>query len=331
MTLNEFLEEWDSESSTITVHTSGSTGTPKSMQVEKIRMMNSARKTCDFLGLTRGDTALLCMPLDYIAGKMVVVRSIERGLRLIDVAPCGRPLEKLNEKIDFAAMVPLQIKKSLANDEDREKLKQIKQLIIGGGAIDDDLSEELKDFPNNVWSTYGMTETLSHIAMRKINGKERTEWYTPLKGIEIKLSERHTLAIKAPEICEVEIETNDIAEINDKCQFRILGRTDNTINSGGVKIQIEECERLIRDELNDKELKDKFRISSRRHDLFGEEVVLVVTSDLSESDLEHIREAYTKLPNKYWHPRDYIRLKELPMTGNGKPDRAATKKIISQS
>lgn len=141
-------------------------------------MLNSARITCDFLGLKAGDTALLCMPLDYIAGKMVVVRSIERRLHLLSVPPSGHPLSDSSlsrlpdpdGEITFAAMVPLQVYNSLQVAGERERLRRIRHLIIGGGAVDDRLAAALHDFPHAVWSTYGMTETLSHIALRRLNG-----------------------------------------------------------------------------------------------------------------------------------------------------------------
>ena len=208
MTLQEFLSEWNNDSPLLRVHTSGSTGKPKPIWVEKQRMLNSARITCDFLGLQKHDTALLCMPLDYIAGKMVVVRTLERGMQLLSVKPSGHPLssESLQQlanperPITFAAMVPLQVYNSLQIPEERERLMQIKHLIIGGGAIDEKLSEELKDFPNAVWSTYGMTETLSHIALRRLNGPQATEWYTPFEGIEVRLSHEKCLTINAPAV-----------------------------------------------------------------------------------------------------------------------------------
>ena len=165
--LETFLEEWQNNEPTVWVHTSGSTGIPKPIQVEKGRMMASARLTCRFLDLKEGDTALLCMPLQYIAGKMVVVRSLITGLKLIPVAPCGHPLKDLKEAPTFAAMIPMQVYNSLQIPEEKHLLKHIKHLIIGGGAIDTSLGNELKDFPNHVWSTYGMTETLSHIALRR--------------------------------------------------------------------------------------------------------------------------------------------------------------------
>ena len=200
MTLEEFLSEWNNGSDRVLVHTSGSTGKPKPMMVEKKRMLNSARITCDFLGLKPGDSALLCMSLDYIAGKMVVVRSIERHLHLISVSPSGHPLKDVNEEITFAAMVPMQVYNTLQVPEERERLCRIRHLIIGGGAIDAALEQELRSLPGNIaiWSTYGMTETLSHIALRRINGAEASEWYQPFDSVKISQTEEGCLVIDAP-------------------------------------------------------------------------------------------------------------------------------------
>ena len=229
MTLDDFLDEWNSLGDTVMVYTSGSTGMPKPMRVEKKRMLNSARITCDFLGLKAGDTALLCMPLDYIAGKMVVVRSIERHLRLISVEPSGHPLAHVTTPLDFAAMVPMQVYNSLQVPEEREKLRAIRHLIIGGGPVNDDLQQQLAFFPNYVWSTYGMTETLSHIALRRLNGEEASLWYTPFDSVGVSLNAKGCLVIDAPLVHEGRLETHDRAEIRDG-KFRIIGRLDNVIN-----------------------------------------------------------------------------------------------------
>ena len=157
--LADFLAEWFDDSTTVLVHTSGSTGTPKPPG-EKQRMMQSAMLTVRFLGLKQGDTALLCMPLKYIAGKMVVVRALVAGLNLLPVAPCGHPLAEINTAPEFAAMIPMQVYNSLQVSAEKKYLKQVRHLIIGGGAIDSTLSTELASFPYAVWSTYGMTETL---------------------------------------------------------------------------------------------------------------------------------------------------------------------------
>ena len=250
MSLEEFLSEWNNNSLFVHVQTSGSTGVPKPMLAEKRRMLASARITNDFLGLCEGDVALLCMSLDYIAGKMMVVRSMERGLKLFTVEPSGHPLNHCQSaiddcKIDFAAMVPMQVYNTLQVPEERERLMGIRHLIIGGGAIDDALGAELKNFPNAVWSTYGMTETLSHIALRRLSGPEASDWYIPFPSVKVSLSEDGCLFIDAPEVCPECLVTNDIAEISTQ-GFRILGRKDNVICSGGIKIQIEEVESRLR-------------------------------------------------------------------------------------
>ena len=317
--LETFMQEWHNDEPTVWVHTSGSTGTPKPLQVEKERMRASARLTSQFLGLKEGDTALLCMPLQYIAGKMVVVRSLVAGLNLVPVAPCGHPLKELKEAPTFAAMIPMQVYNSLQVPQEKHILRQIKHLIIGGGAIDTTLANELKDFPNPVWSTYGMTETLSHIALRRLNGQEASEWYTPFDSVRIRLSDEGTLMIHAPNVCSEELTTNDIAEINEEGKFRILGRKDNTINSGGVKIQIEQVEALLREHLS-----IPVQITAAPDTKFGETVVLLYNKVEDEKEIKAV--CKEKLP-PYWQPKRYIPIEELPLTGTGKPDRATARRM----
>ena len=338
MTVNDFLQEWNSPSETLLVHTSGSTGKPKPMWVEKQRMLNSAHITCDFLGLRPGDSALLCMSLDYIAGKMMVVRSIERKLRLFSVKPSGHPLsdESLTKMVemdfDFVAMVPMQVYNTLQVPQERERLSRIKHLIIGGGAIDDALAEELRSLPGAVWSTYGMTETLSHIALRRLNGEEASEWYQPFDSVGVSLNSDGCLVIDAPLVCSEPLVTNDIAEIKQQetsshssdassslktssphVLFRIKGRKDNVICSGGIKIQIEEVENLLRQHLD-----APFLLAKKKDEKFGEIAVLVTES----GDLEGVEAICRQVLPKYWVPRQYLHSDQLPMTETGKPKRA---------
>lgn len=338
MTVNDFLQEWNSPSETLLVHTSGSTGKPKPMWVEKQRMLNSAHITCDFLGLRPGDSALLCMSLDYIAGKMMVVRSIERKLRLFSVKPSGHPLsdESLAKMVemdfDFVAMVPMQVYNTLQVPQERERLSRIKHLIIGGGAIDDALAEELRSLPGAVWSTYGMTETLSHIALRRLNGEEASEWYQPFDSVGVSLNSDGCLVIDAPLVCSEPLVTNDIAEIKQQetsshssdassslktssphVLFRIKGRKDNVICSGGIKIQIEEVENLLRQHLD-----APFLLAKKKDEKFGEIAMLVTES----GDLEGVEAICRQVLPKYWVPRQYLHFDQLPMTETGKPKRA---------
>lgn len=359
MTLEDFLSEWNNDSDRVLVHTSGSTGKPKPMMVEKKRMLNSARITCDFLGLKPGDSALLCMSLDYIAGKMVVVRSIERHLHLISVSPSGHPLKDINLKdangkdvngeITFAAMVPMQVYNTLQVPEERERLMHIRHLIIGGGAIDASLEKELRSLPGNIaiWSTYGMTETLSHIALRRINGAEASEWYQPFDSVKISQTDEGCLVIDAPLVCAETLVTNDIVEIEpyiynkvenheevknhnkvEKLRFRIKGRKDNVICSGGIKIQIEEVEALLKPHLE-----KPFMIAKKKDEKFGEIAVLLT----EDEDLKKVEATIRRLlsgksddsnksseskSHKYWIPREYLHVDHLPLTETGKPKRS---------
>lgn len=321
MTLDEFVSDWQSDSPTLLVHTSGSTGKPKPMLVEKRRMEASARITCGFLGLRAGDTALLCMPLDYIAGKMVVVRSLVWGLRLVAVEPSGHPLKGLTVSPTFAAMVPMQVYNSLKVEEERRLLRGITHLIIGGGAVNSDMAEELRGFPNAVWSTYGMTETLSHIALRRLSGAEASEWYEPFDGVSVTTNADGCLVIDAPAVCAQPLVTNDIAEIApDGRRFRIRGRRDNVVCSGGLKLQIEEMEARLQPHLN-----VPYMISKRTDDKFGEAVVLLAVTD----DMESVREVCRKHMPRYEQPRYFLTVSELPMTPTGKPARAEAMKLCA--
>ena len=344
MTLEEFLDTWHSPSETLLVHTSGSTGTPKPMLVEKRRMLNSAKITCDFLGLKPGDTALLCMSLDYIAGKMMVVRSIEHSLKLISVKPSGHPLKDIDTDITFAAMVPMQVYNTLQVPEERERLTHIKHLIIGGGAIDSSLEAELRSLPGDIaiWSTYGMTETLSHIALRRINGKEASEWYQPFDSVKVSQTEEGCLVIDAPLVCKQPLVTNDIVEIQPNIcndiqpniynelqpyiynnvreeggRFRIKGRKDNVICSGGIKIQIEEVESLLKPHLQ-----KPFMLAKRKNEKFGEIAVLLTEDEDLKKVEATVRRLLSDNSKKYWIPREYMHVESLPLTETGKPKRA---------
>lgn len=334
MTLEDFLYEWHGDGQYVSVHTSGSTGQPKSMLVEKSRMLASARITCDFLGLKPGDSALLCMSLDFIAGKMMVVRSIERRLKLISVTPSNHPLAYIDSPIDFAAMIPSQVFGSLQVPAEREKLRQIRQLIIGGGAIPQDVESQLRSFPNAVWSTYGMTETLSHIALRRISGKDASQWYSPFSGVELSLSNCQDnigqLVINAPHVCQERLITNDIVEIrqdNTDKQFRIIGRTDNVICSGGIKLHIEEIEEQLRPHLP-----MPFCISKKEDEKFGEVAVLLIEHQSSAASecKEPILDICRKTLPAYSVPKEIICVGQIPLTGTGKIDRATAQNLAKK-
>ncbi len=327
MTLQEFLDEWNSTSDTITVHTSGSTGKPKAIRVEKSRMRASAIKTCRFLSLRPGDTALLCMSLDYIAGKMMVVRSIVGGMKLISVTPSSHPLRGIVSPPHFAAMVPMQVYSSMQDPAELDTLRHIHHLIIGGGAVDTATARTLKGFPNAVWSTYGMTETLSHIALRRLSGDMASDYYTPFEGVTLRQDADGCLLIDAPDVCPGTLHTNDIVEFHpDGVRFRVIGRKDNVIVSGGIKIHIEEVEQLLAPHLT-----CDFAVSKRADPRFGEVAVLVLANGgETERETDSVRKIISECLPRYWRPKEIIIVPAIPHTATGKIARAEVISLVGQ-
>lgn len=317
-----FLREWFSPSSTLRLHTSGSTGIPKEIVARKEQMLQSAKSTCDFFGLKRDDKALLCLPLEYIAGKMMVVRALYAGLSIYPVEPGGHPLMHTDIPYDFTAMVPLQVYNSLQNEEEKERLYRVKNLIIGGGAIDEVLEAALKKFPNAIYSTYGMTETLSHIALRRISGARASSYYTPLPSVEVALSEDNRLIINAPLIADQPLLTNDIAELRTDNSFRIKGRIDNVINSGGIKIQIEEVEQILYPHIT-----GDFAITSIPHPKLGEAIILLIDQSVDPSSVEKTVKQF--LP-RHQQPLLIHTVTTIPQTGNGKTDRVTIRQLAKK-
>ena len=216
-------------------------------------------------------------------------------------------------------MVPMQVYNSPQVPEERERLREIKHLIIGGGAIDEAMAEELKGFPHAVWSTYGMTETLSHIALRRLSGPDASDWYTPFPSVQVSLNDEDCLMIDAPEVCAERLVTNDIAELSGGA-FRILGRKDNVICSGGIKIQAEEIERQLRSFS-----RVPYLISKRKDEKFGEVVVL-----LTEGSTDEAREVCERVLPKYHQPRDYVHVDHIPLTATGKPARKEAEEMVKK-
>jgi O-succinylbenzoic acid--CoA ligase len=217
-------------------------------------------------------------------------------------------------------MVPLQVYNSLQVAAERERLRQIRHLIIGGGAIDESLQAALKDFPYAVWSTYGMTETLSHIALRRLNGPTSTDWYTPFDGVRVSQTSEGCLVIDAPAVHEGTLVTNDMVELDGQ-RFRVLGRKDNVICSGGIKIQAEEVERMLHAHIT-----NPYLITRAKDERLGQQVVLMI--ERGDAD-EAMRVCRQVLP-KYWQPRRIVVVDRLPMTQTGKPARAEAEKLVAE-
>ncbi|MDG5799944.1 AMP-binding protein [Marinilabiliaceae bacterium ANBcel2] len=318
--LYAFIQQWLNLDQHITVQTSGSTGAPLKIKMPKSAMRASALRTLSYFELNTGMTSLLCLPTSFIAGKMQVVRAFVGGLKIIAVEPSSVPLLNVNEAIDFAAFTPMQMLEQL-NYPDTSKLQLLKKVIIGGGKISSELDKMLQQQPFEAYETYGMTETLTHIAIRKINGNNPQNSFTPLKSVEISTDNRGCLQIKAPYITNQTIKTNDLATIFANGSFSITGRIDNIINSGGIKLspeRIEECIAHL--------IKLPFVISSIPHKTMGEQLVLVTEGELLTP--ENILNQIKKEVSKYEVPTAIINLKKLPRTISGKIQRNKVKEMI---
>ena len=317
-----FLNEWFDASPVITVHTSGSTGVPKELVVRKDRMMQSARLTCEFLNLQAGDTALLCMNLRYIGAMMMVVRSLVAGLNLVVRAASGHPLSDVEVPLKFAAMVPLQVYNTLRVPAERKRLEHTDILIIGGGAVDDSLEAELKTIPIAAYSTYGMTETLSHIALRRLNGEAASKCYYPFPSVKLSLSAENTLIVKAPLICDDVLQTNDIACLCSDGGFTIAGRKDNVINSGGIKIQAEEMENRLQPFIP-----VPFAVTAVPDPCLGQALTLLIAG---KPDIKELENKLLAVLETYYRPKHIFITELIPQTENGKIDRTGCRILAQQ-
>jgi O-succinylbenzoic acid--CoA ligase len=314
--VQEFIHQWLSPPEHIEVRTSGSTGTPKVTMLRKEQFVHSARMTCQHFGLKEGSSMLLCLSTNYIAGKMMVVRAFVSGANLLTVPPTGNPLEGVEAKIDFTAMVPLQAYNSIHDPETNRVFSTISNIIIGGAAISPKLEHALEHYPNNIYATFAMTETLSHIALRKLNGNVKKDLYELLPGISVSEDDRGCMVINAPGLSEEPIVTNDMIVKADETHFHWLGRYDNVINSGGIKIYPESLEEKLAHLLP----ANRFFIASLPDETLGQKVVMVI-EDGANMDIESLKTDIEKLVDKHHEPKEYFFLKQFTETPNGKIQR----------
>lgn len=301
-TIATFLIEWLNNEEFVFVQTSGSTGKPKQIVLQKAAMLNSAKATGIFFNLEPKNTALLCLSADYIAGKMMLVRAITLGLHIDCVAPISNPLQ--DKKYDFVAMVPMQVSNSLG------KLHLIDKLLIGGTKVSYQLAESILQINCKAYESYGMTETISHIAIKQIGEKQ----FTILPNVSINVDKRNCLVIEALELSPEKIITNDIVEILNETQFILKGRFDNVINSGGVKIFPEQVEEKLA-----KYLEVPFFISSLPDEKFGEKVILI----LEGKPFKIKSEIFTELL-KYEIPKEVFFMDKFVETETNKINRKKT-------
>ncbi|WP_417887184.1 AMP-binding protein [Zunongwangia sp.] len=320
--IGEFLLDWLKPSAYLEVKTSGSTGTPKIIQLKKEYMVNSALATSKYFDLPEKTTALLCLPATYIAGKMMIIRAIVCGWQLDLVPPSSSPLDQVFKTYDFCAMTPFQLDNSVA------RLHLVKKLIVGGGAMSLRLQKMVKKSKTKVYETYGMTETITHIAARRVNpkkkknkSKKQPKPFKILPNINISKDERGCLIIKAFNLSDEVIVTNDVVDIITYKKFVWKGRIDNVINSGGVKLHPEEIEKKL-----GRIIDFRFFITSIPDDALGNKLVLFVEKGFSEEELVRVTERINKLKSleKFEKPKKIYFVEKFEETSSGKIHRDNT-------
>ena len=307
-----FLGEWFDEKDYVCGHTSGSTGTPKEIRLDKADMRASARITNEFLGIGKDSVLLLCLSVSYIAGKMLVVRALEAGATLVVCDVSSRPLERLayTGQMDLAAMVPMQVEESLKHPEDEAKLCAIRQLLIGGAPVSAVLEKRLQSLPVSCYATYGMTETVSHVALRRLNV---SEVYSALGEVSFSLDNRNCLVVHAPHLQAREFVTNDLAELVDSRHFKWVGRYDHVINSGGIKFSPEVLESKI-----GACIPSRYFITSLPDERLGQRIVLVVEGERREEQEKRWLASLREVLTTYELPREIVYLSRFEETASGK-------------
>jgi len=312
-----FLISWFDANEFVEVKTSGSTGKPKLIRLKKQHMKNSAVATGAFFNVKENTTALLCLSADYIAGKMMLVRSLTLGWHIDVVESVSNPLSKTDKDYDFSAMVPMQLQKSLS------EIHRVKKLIVGGGVVSQSLIHKIQNIKTEVFATYGMTETITHIAVKKLNqfsskalsssSVVEEEFYKILPNIKIYIDSRSCLVIEAPKLSDELVVTNDVVALISDKQFQWIGRYDNVINSGGVKLHPEKIEKELA-----KTISNRFFIIGIPDEILGEKLVLIIEGKEKEINFNNFN------LSKYEIPKKIFFLNEFNLTKTGKIHRKNT-------
>jgi O-succinylbenzoic acid--CoA ligase len=328
--LINLILRWQGSEQNFSLTTSGSTGAPKPITITRNQLQASAKLTIEALDLKPTETSLICLDTRYIAGQMMVIRSLENNMNMIAVEPSADPLQTIpaSQKIDFAALVPYQLQAILQSTESTQKLNLIRNVIIGGATLDDKVKSKLQSLQCNIYSTYGMTETITHIALQRLNGVDKQNYFQTLKGISIDQDERQCLVIEAAHFTE-KIITNDIVQLLDYNKFIWLGRYDNVINSGGIKIIPEKIEPIIAQVFEALNLHHRFFVTGLPNEKLGNKVVLLVEGKITIAAREIIKMLAQNL-SKYEVPKEIYFISRFYETETQKINRIKTLNLINK-
>ncbi|OKL40580.1 AMP-binding protein [Pontibacter flavimaris] len=324
----EFCRSWLNGVQEFPIQTSGSTGVPKTITLTRRQLEASARRTIDMLNLQPGDCTLVCLNTEYIAGMMMLVRGFEADLKMMIVEPISNPLTLVSpeENIAFSSFVPMQLHTILQEAPERVgQLNHMKGILVGGAPVTPTQQRELQRILAPIYHTYGMTETASHIALRKLNGPDAADYYDVLEDIAVGLDKRGCLTIKGDVTNNELLVTNDIVELLTPTRFRWIGRADNTINTGGVKVQTEKVELAIAETFIDNIDSPRFFVAPQPDEVLGEKVILVLEGEkLPEEEEEQLFERLRPLLRKFEMPKEVYYSRAFSETATGKISRQRT-------
>ncbi len=330
----QFCREWMQGKIEFELQTSGSTGKPKTIRVRRIQMQKSAEATAQKLGLRPQQMALICLNTNYIAGKMMLVRCMEIGMNARIVEPSANPLKTftLQTTFDFAAFVPMQLDTILEQSPEKiALLNQMNAIIIGGAPIQQELTRQLQHISAPIYATYGMTETVSHIALKRLNGTQKQGYYEVLPNVKIGQDKRNCLTISAPMTLDKPLITNDIVRLISDTQFEWLGRFDNIINSGGIKIQPEKIERMTEQILTQMALEIRLVVMGVSDKKLGTKIVLCLESYILPAEMEeHLKKQLQQKLHPYEIPKQFLYFQTFPTTPTGKISRQQILELIQK-
>ncbi len=313
------ISDWLKGQSEFSFQTSGSTGTPKQCRFSRNQIIASAQRTLDFFQLKQGDTTLCCLNTEFVAGYMMIIRALVGQLNLIITDPSADPWKDLEDIIDFAAVTPIQVESGMRRYP--EKISKIGKLLIGGAAIHPLLERQVADLPGRVYHSYAMTETLTHVALREVAGTTKTDIYSALLGVSFTTDDKNCLIIHDNRLGLHGLKTTDLVELLDSKSFRWLGRYDNVINTGGIKLQIEYLEPLIGKALRQLGITSNFCVVPKEDLKRTTRVVLLIEIHGVSLRQEEIQLRLKSQMPRYHCPSEVIFVPEIFLTKSGKVDR----------
>jgi len=315
-----FITDWQNGQESFMQKTSGSTGKPKVTEIGRSQMMASAMMTIKALRLQNYQNSLLCLSPEYIAGKMMIIRSLINKMNIIAVEPSSDPVKNTSTHIDFAALTPMQLQTVLESPESALKANDYGVIILGGAPVSFSLENQIEKLNAACYSTYGMTETVSHIALKKLNGEDKSNYYTCLDEIELNIDERGCLTVNGAVTNFETVITNDLVNLISDKKFEWLGRFDNIINTGGIKVRSEKIEKTIAGLFKQLGIKNRFFIIGLPDEKLGQKITLVIEGH-STIDQKKLIELLTQQVDKYETPRQILYTDKFEETATGKVQR----------